>query len=377
MTERLSALLHDEADVLRIPPPPGDRIVAAGRGLRRRRRIGYGVAGLALAGIVGTAVGLGLGGAGDEQPDVADDPGTGLRGATFTVGVTVYLDGGGTTATIDDQAVKSSYVTSAGLLVRHGDNNASDGGGPQRYSLVTRDGTVKDVSVVTEEVVPGVDPSQPYLAYAVVENDVVQVVVHDVSSDQEVARVAVAGARHWGGWSAPPVALSGDLVYVGTDDVTRVVDWRTGAVTESDVVETGYPEVHGGRTTVSHGRGAQVVDASTGQVLYTAEIDYPQLSPDGRFVTVQRKDGETFEVVDLDSGDSTILEGQPYAYGWTPEDDLARLVDGHVETCSPSTGECATADRSIPTKGGGRPPTTCGSPVRPSSPEADRPRAAA
>ena len=74
-----------------------------------------------------------------------DDPGesSALHGATFTVGVTAYLDGGAVTATIDDKAVKSSYYTSVGLLVRHGNNNYSDGGGPQRFSLVTPNGTVK------------------------------------------------------------------------------------------------------------------------------------------------------------------------------------------------------------------------------------------
>ena len=42
-----------------------------------------------------------------------------------------------------------------------------------------------------------------------------------------------------------------------------------------------------------------------------------------------------------------------FGYGWTPEGDLARLVDGHVETCSISSGACTTADRTIPSDGGG------------------------
>ena len=98
---------------------------------------GIGAAGLALAGVLGTGIGLAVTGGDDGTNVVDDNAATGrLHGATFTVGVTAYLDGGAVTATIDDQAVKSSYYTSAGLLVRHGENNDSDGGGPQRLSLI-------------------------------------------------------------------------------------------------------------------------------------------------------------------------------------------------------------------------------------------------
>lgn len=363
MTERLSALLREEADVLQVPRPATSRIVAHGRGLRRRRRLTYGAAGLALAAIVGTGIGLATSG-GDDTPAVVDDNTdapvtTELRGANFTVGVTVFLDGGAVTATIDDKAVKSSYFTSAGLLVRHGDNNASDGGGPQRFSLVTPDGVVKPVSVVTQDVVPGVDPDQPYLAYAVVEDDVVEVVVHDVSSDQEVARVAVADARTWGGWSAPPVSLSGDVVYVGTDDVARTVNWRTGEVAETDVIGPGYPKVNGGRAVVPSGRGAAVIDVTTGEVLYRSEKAYPQLSPDGRFATI---DGGmtagvgSFDVVDLANGEVVPVDGAAYEWGWTPEGSLVRLEGGHVRTCSTTELDCSTGDRTIPSDGGGMAP---------------------
>jgi hypothetical protein len=359
MTERLSALLHQEADVLRVPPPATERILAQGRGVRRRRRLANGAAGLALAGLVGTGIGLAVSGENDTSPHVADDGSvrtTGLRGANFTVGVTVFLDGGAVTATIDDQAVKSSYFTSAGLLVRHGDNNWSDGGGPQRFSLVTPDGTVKKLSVVTEETVPGVDPAQPYLAYTVVEDGVVQVIVHDVSTDQRVAKVAVPDVTEWGGWSGPPVGLNGDLVYVGGDDLTRTVNWRTGEIQGTDAVGPGYPDIAGGLSVVTQGRESAVVDIATGEVIYRVEKGFPRLSPDGRFLSIMTPSFDSFTVVDLATKEEASFEGSSFDYGWTPEGDLARLVDRHVETCSLDTGECSTADRTIPSDGGGNAP---------------------
>ena len=84
-----------------------------------------------------------------------------------------------------------------------------------RFSLVRNDGSVQPLDVTFEEVVPSTDPTQPYLAYAQVTDGTVEVVVLDVTSETEVARVTVPGNLSWGGWRAPPVALDGDHVYVG------------------------------------------------------------------------------------------------------------------------------------------------------------------
>ena len=222
---------------------------------------------------VTTGVAYAVGG-GDGGSDAIDPAGPSSgTGAVFTVGTTVYYDGGTEHVSIDDKAVKSSYYTSAGLLVRHGNNNASDGGGPQRFSLVTPDGTVKPVSVVTEETVPGVDPAQPYLAYTEVVGGVVQVVVHDISTDEEVARVDLPGDLTWGGWTGPPVALSGDTVYVGTDDATLTVDWRTGEIGTSRrarpvASRASMAAAPSGATATQ----STVVDVATGEVLLTVDV---------------------------------------------------------------------------------------------------------
>lgn len=357
MTERLATLLRDEADHLVVPAPPADQVLARGQGLRRRRRIATGAAVVAAVAVVTVGAGYAVAGIGDDGGKAVQPagPSTG-HGAVFTLGTTVFWDGGTESAQIDDQAIKSTYYTSAGLLVRHGENNWSDGGGPQRFSLVTEDGTVQDVSVVTEEVVPGIDPAQPYLAYAVVTDGTVEVVVHDVATDEEVARVAVPDAKKWGGWSAPPVALSGDVVYVGTDDVARTVNWRTGEVATTDVIGPGSPDISGGRAVEQSGKEATVVDVATGEVLLAVEtgrFGYLNLSPDGRFATIDAADGTSVDVYDVDAGTHVTVDGQSFDFGWSPDGDLFRVVKRQVVTCDTSSGECTTGDVTIPQEGGG------------------------
>jgi hypothetical protein len=358
MTERLSTLLHTEAERLEVPAPPAAEVISRGHGLRRRRRLATGVACVAAVAVVTVGTGYAVSRIGEDGGGRAVQPAgpsTG-HGAVFTIGTTVYWDGGTEHTRIDDKAIKSTYYTSAGLLVRHGNNNASDGGGPQRFSLVTEDGTVHPVSVVTEEVVPGVDPTQPYLAYAEVVDGQVQVVVHDVATDEEVARWPVADAESWGGWTAPPVALNGDTVYVGTDDVMRTVDWRTGEVGTTDNMPPGYPDVKGGRAVARSGGQATVIDAASGKVLLSVDagrFGYLFLSPDGRFATMDSADGKSVDVYDVDAGTHITLDGHSYGYGWSPDGDLFRVQGDHVITCSTSTAECTTGTTTIPEEGGG------------------------
>ncbi|GCD92323.1 PQQ-like beta-propeller repeat protein [Nocardioides sp. LS1] len=354
MTDRLTALLHEEAEHLAVPPPHAAQVIARGRRLHHRQQAVTGVVAVAVVATLGVVAGL-LGGL---HPDRAAEPAgtTDEHGAMFTLGTTVFYDGGTEHVAIDDKAVKSSYYTSAGLLVRHGNNNASDGGGPQRFSLVTPSGTVQHVSVVTEESVPGVDPTQPYLAYTEVTDGTVEVVVHDVATDTEVARVAMPGDFTWGGWSGPPVALSGDTVYVGSDDVTRTVDWRTGKVGTTDVVTGGYPVVQGGRTVGRDGDKVLVLDVATGKTLLAIPVGqygYAKLSPDGRFATVDAKDGKSFTVYGVDSDTTATFDGYSFGYGWTPGDDLFTVSKHHVVTCSATSGDCVTGDQVIPSEGGG------------------------
>lgn len=101
--------------------------------------------------------------------------------------------------------------------------------------------------------------------------------------------VPVVGAFTWGGWDAPPVALSGHRVYVGLDEATVAVDWRTGEASSTDLPGSRYPDINADRSLQIENASVQVLDATTGEVL----LDLPRvgdrfasLSPDGKYVLV-------------------------------------------------------------------------------------------
>jgi hypothetical protein len=351
VTERLADLMHRAVDDLPVPPAPSAEVLRHGRQVRRRR--GYAVAaGAAAAVVVASGIGVvALGGdddkgAGKDSPSQVADTAGGLTGPVFSVGTTVYLDGGSRTATVDDKAIKSMYYTSAGVVVRHGNNNYSDGGGPMRFSLVAPDGSVRPLDVTFEETVPSTDPDEPYLAYAEEVDGVVQVVVLDVRDGSEAARVPVPDAKKWGGWEAPPVSLDGDLVYVGTDDVQRVVDWRTGEVSTTDAVGPGYPTVRDGHAVTYDGRSSSVVDVSDGSVIVTADNknEYLMLSPDGRYALGQTYDFKDPEarLVDLSTGTAVPLDIKGNGLGWSPDDAVFALNGSELTTCPADTGACTT-----------------------------------
>lgn len=344
MTERLSALMQLEADRLDVPPPPAGPVLAQGRALRRRRRLSFVGAAASVLLVVGGGAVI-LGGDDPSRPtpstgvDAAADP-----GVTFALGSTVYFDDATQQVTIDDKAVKSLYYTSVGVLVRHGNNSYSDGGGPQRFSLVRPDGTVSPVSVETEETVHATDPEQPYVAYAQDTGGTVEVVVHDVDTDTEVARVPVPGAAA----SFLPVAISGDKVYLGAEGDDFVIDWSTGEITQPGIV-SGYPEIAGGRVSNSEQGSATVTDAETGDELLTVsfpDYGYLSLSPDGRFATLEIESMDAgageFEVYDVDTGSHVTIQGQVYDFGWTAGGELFRLTQDGFDSCDPATGECTS-----------------------------------
>jgi hypothetical protein len=350
VTERLSDLMHRAVDELVIPPAPSSEVLNHGRRVRRRRglaNVAVAAAAVILVSGVGVAVFRDDGDGRDSSDDSAQAAETagGLTGPVFSIGTTVYLDGASRTATIDDKAVKSMYYTSAGVLVRHGENPYSDGGGPMRFSLVSADGGVRPVEVTFEERVPSVDPDEPYLAYAEVVDDVVQVVVLDVRDGSELARVPVPDAHKWGGWTAPPVSLDGDLVYVGTEDVQRVVDWRAGTVATTTAINPGYPDVRNGHAVTYEGRKQLVVDVADGSTLVTSRRnEFLMMSPDGRYALGQTygPDDQQARLVDLATGSDVPLTIQGNGLGWSPDDSVFALTGSKLTTCPAATGDCTT-----------------------------------
>ena len=151
---------------------------------------------------------------GGGAPDRAVDPAPAVTSSlgdepAFALGPTLFLDGGARTVESADEIVQTIFYTSAGILVRTNQTGASDGGAPFHFALVGDDGTAQPLDLTLGEVAPGVDPEQPYLAYAEMVDQLVQVTVIDVTTDEIVATVGVPEAASWEGFEAPPVALSG------------------------------------------------------------------------------------------------------------------------------------------------------------------------
>ena len=348
MTDRLSALLHAEADRLDLPMPPVRESLAAGRRIRRRRRLTQVAAAAAVVATVGAGTALLTGGDTDQLPSddsrIADSSSKGAPadlGRVFSLGDTVYLDGGNTRVRTKEY-VQAMYYTSAGLLLRTNKDGASDGGAPFHFALLDQ-GSVQQLGLTLGEVVPSTDPRAPYLAYAdVSDGRTTQVVVHDVTTDEEVARVDLPGeVSPGGGWSAPPVALDGDLVYVGQEAAALVVNWRTGEVSDTDATGA-YPVVQSGFAVDTDGNDTRVVDVETGEVAITVPgYASVKLSPTGRYATLA---GETatdgFDVYDLRAGTKVSVNGQVWDFGWTGGDELYAVTGEGFVDCSPADGTC-------------------------------------
>lgn len=367
--QELHTLLRDAADTLPIPTPTADGALRAGRRLRRRRRTGVlgGIAAVMLAAVAGGYAVLPHG-----DGTVALDAATAPAGTEWAVaqGGTVHL-GSGAVAHVPGQ-VKAIYYTSAGMLVRVGATPYTDAP-DSNYWLAHADGSVSDFRLALGDRVPGTDPSLPYLAYAKAGSDADHwtVVLRDVRTGEVTTSIPITGAFTWGGWVAPPVALSGDHVYVGVDDTLLDVHWRTGKV-ERTSVSTHMPEVRGGRDIVPIRAGvvrsgpdnvpvrageAQAVDLPSGQVLRsfdTGSDAWPQLSTDGTHVltvpTAICTDkggcsyrGQEARIYDFDTGGETAAPRLRYgAFGWTATGRLL-VVDGTtVKSCDPDTLACQT-----------------------------------
>lgn len=358
MTERLRDLLDHEAEGVDVPTPPAVDVVRRARGLRRRRRVAAGGAALAVVVIAGAAALALTSDGGPEAPDPADPTNS---APAYAIGNTIYY--GDEVVAVDDKAVKSLYYTSAGILVRHGNNSYSDGGGPQRFSLVTDDGAVQPVGVETEETVHNTDPGQPYVVYGERVAGVVNLVVHDVESDDEAARVPLPDAT--GSWF--PVALAGNTAYLQSGDDVYAVEWSTGEIAHSDVIPH-VLDVAGGHALV-HKRngGASVIATVSGEEVASTSGD-AMLSPDGRHLqstTVEALSEQvedpsdvrgTTTVLDVDTGEEATLDhSQPWGWAWTASGDLFTIDEESAElvTCSATTGDCESTPVDLPQTGDG------------------------
>jgi hypothetical protein len=347
VTERLSALLHDEASTLAVPAPPAHEVLLRGRSLRRRRRVRNGVAVGAVLCVLGVGVGLGL--AGDGTHRAVDPAGTttdfGSSGA-FAMGSELHIGG----HVVDlGEPVKAVYYTSAGAVVRSGDRAPTDSAGPSHYTLVRPDGSSTPVHVSMGDRVAGFEPDSTHLAYAAKNSERWDVVVHDVVSDRELARVTIDGSFTWGGWEAPPVAIDGHVVWVHLDDGWTEVDWRTSGVRA--VPDTGeVSELADGVYATRDARDVWTAHwMADGTVVGTVPLRkgwYGFFSPDGRYLRAFDNmgfgGGPAASVYDVRTGEVRDLDGPLDDIGWTPDGHTLEVTGRTLSTCAPMGGDCTT-----------------------------------
>jgi hypothetical protein len=366
VTERLSALLRDEADALAVPPVDQAAILDRGRQVSSRRRATVFLAAAAVVAVVGTGTALAL--TGSDSPDrdgkatdsiASDGPARGI--VAYGAGSTVVVDG--SAATIPD-TLHSLHYTSVGVLTRSNPNDgASDGSGPESLTLVASDGTTTDLGTIPEGVGPATDPDEPVYALAEKSGDGFRVVVRDATTGEEVGSVPLPDLP-MSYWDVPPLALDGDVVYAGFEDEAYAANWRTGEMQPAAGVDGGIPEVRGGLAVAYDEKAVEgrldlvvsVVEAATGATalvvpLEEGEYGFSSLSPDGKYLRFtpegMGRNGEYVEpdsvdIYDVATQERVNLTGDVYSWGWTSGGSAFRVKATSLDICDPITGTCAT-----------------------------------
>lgn len=339
MTERLATLLRDGAGTVPPPPPPAAEILRQGKRRRRRSRTTTALAAVIVVAVVGAGVVAVVGRGSGSGLDPAKRAEFEQWGAV-AVGRDVHI---GRTHVRAEGDISAMYYSADGVVIRTGG----------RYQLVRPDGEVSSIDVDIPDRVPGFEPDSTRFAYAeAVGADRWEVVVHDTVTDEELARVDVAGPAY-GGWEAPPVAIDGDLVWIHLADHWAEVDWRTGEV--RDVPGTGatYEAANGayavqaGGYTERRDEPWEIRSWADGSLIGTADLRpgwYAFFSPDGRYL--RAFPNETIprvwrpEVFDPATGLSRSVPTEDF--GWTPAGDLLIVEGDEIRVCTAMTDECRT-----------------------------------
>jgi hypothetical protein len=345
MTERLSVLLREEAQSIDVPPAATAAILSRGRARRRRRR--WTVA--AAAGVAVAAVSAAtLGGVHQLRTDDTIDPARAAeefaaRGA-FAVGHELHI---GTQTVHFDDSIRAIYYTSAGVVVRSGSTDDTNDG-VSTYTLVSPTGERSSIHAASSNRIPGFEPDGTAFAYASQDDGRLEVVVHDVVTDRELARVTVLDHPVETGWDAPPVSIDGDVVWVRTGPGWTAVDWRTGEVRAVPGTEDTY-ELQNGRYAVQHGSVWEIramADRSLVGEVRMLTGWYALFSPDGTlmrsFPNNVRNDDQTPDawVHDISGGVRVKLPDAGFDLGWTPDGHLMVLDGDTVRICEPMSQSC-------------------------------------
>jgi hypothetical protein len=345
MTERLSLLLREEAHSIRVPHAPTAAILARGRRQRRHRRWtrGAAIAVAAMVVVAGSATGAHRFRADDSIDPTRAAEAFASEGA-FAVGRDLYI---GDQQLRWPEAIKALYYTSAGVVVRSGDSEDT-GDGISTYTLVSPTGEKSLVHADSSDRIPGFEPDSTNFAYSDQSTGQLVVVVHDVVTDRELARVTVLDHHVETGWDAPPVSIDGDVVWVRTDEGWTQVNWRTGDVRQVPDTEDTY-ELQNGRYAVQRGNVWEIrsmADRSLVGEVRMLRGWYAFFSPDGRFMRSFPNDTRNTDerpdsyVHDVAGGTRFNHADAGYDIGWTPDGHLLVLDGQTVRTCDPMSDAC-------------------------------------
>lgn len=347
MTDRLSLLLHHEAEALDVPPAATRAILTRGRGLRRRRRW---IQGAAVATVTAVVVAGGVTGAHRFRADDTIDPARAAEAfaseGAFAVGRHLYV---GDQVIGWEEPIKALYYTSAGVVVRSGESSDTNDGA-SRYTLVTPTGERSTVHVSMGNRIAGFEPDSTRFAYATQDDGHLDVVVHDVEADEELARITVLDHPVDAGWEAPKVSIDGDVVWVQTYPAGWIeVNWRTGDTREvPDTADTF--ELQNGRYAVQRGNVWEIrsmADQSAVGEVRMLQGWYAFFSPDGTFMRSFPNDTQNTDplpdsyVHDIAGGTRFNHADSGYNLGWTPDGHLMVRSGDTVRVCEPMSDACS------------------------------------
>jgi hypothetical protein len=237
------------------------------------------------------------------------------------------------------------------VVVRSGDQEDTNSGA-STYTLVTPDGDRIPVDLEVGDRILGFEPDSTHVAYAEpAAGDTWDIVVRDVVTSQELARVGIGGTFTWGGWEAPPVALDGNVVWVHFDDGWTEVTWPEVVVEVSSDTENVYEVANGHFADWNSRRELWTIkemsDHSTVREIRLDQGWYAFFSPDGRYLQafpddVRRIPEVDTKLYDVRTGESRGVPDAAEELGWTPDGHTLEVFSDRVRICEPISGSCRT-----------------------------------
>lgn len=344
MTDRLSALLHDGADGIDVPPMPGD-IVASGRREVRRRRARTALVGAVAAVVVVAGATVAVDRWRDDgdfiQP--ADELAYQQQGAWVSDEVVHIGD-----HAVEVPGAQFLVYTSEGAIVANLPDSIDD---PTRLTLVEPDGGTRDLGHF-DAIAAEAGSSELVYAEEVEDQGYVQLQILDLATDE----TRPLGAPYQSE-DTPMLGRSDRYLTLNQGQLVVAMNMDTGEVTRMPQQEQGFSVPWGfgpaGYITAPDPEG-EPVDVTEWHVRSMPEGDlvgsypdaggrYATVSPDGRYLLTSNDDVAL--VYDVATGDRLPLEleiSDERRTGWTPDGHVLTVgAEGTVEVCDPVAGTCS------------------------------------